>query len=261
MKETYIIDTKLLSVYNEIEEYNELIIKRFLSFEKFNGKSENYLKIGKSLTRVKINDLQYEIKGFLQKTDLFFLINNIIANTLNNSSNIYIHSGVIGKEEKGILLLGNFRQGKTTLSLKSLEYGFKIYSSDQSWMTINDGELFLTKGSMYVKELGSKTELSEQVVNSKIKIVKIILLYGLAKNGEFNESIITNGNHNIKNIFPFCNWHSNIPMFTDGTQLSINNHDIKSALEKITKLKLPISIIRGDIDTVLQNLDKEMEMH
>lgn len=187
---------------------------------------------------VNINSVVYKIDKKLEKTDLFPLLNNIIANIINDENNTYIHSSIISKEGQGILLIGDFVQGKTTLGLTAEKYGFDINSADQSWLTIINKKLIMNKGSRYLKFENNEKSLSKEKTNQPVKIKKIILLYGLCENGTVEETFMRNEQHIMKKLFPFINWHSNIPLFTDNQMLYIDNIHIKNFLEKLVESDL-----------------------
>ena len=238
------IECDNLEVFKRLENWMSM-------FDETLNTAENYIKIQNNIISVSYKDISFSSK--LVISDLYPLLMNILSNIINDDLNVFIHSTVISKNNKGILLLGDFGQGKTTLSLFAQEYGYIIDSADYSWLEIKQDKLYLKKGSLYIKNDNDGYLL--QAYNSKVQIVKIAFLYGLCDNGQFSESLINNKQHLIKKLFPFVNWHSNLPLMFDEIELKSNNHFIKLFLAKIVEYDISFSIVRGDLLSVVNNFN------
>lgn len=251
LSKVYSIKNCNLRIECDNQELSKRLEKWMSMFDENNNETENYIIIQNNIISVSYKDINFSSK--LVASDLYPLLMNILSNIINDDSNIFIHSAVISKNNKGILLLGDFGQGKTSLSLFAQEYGYIINSADYSWLTIKQDKLYLKKGSLYIKT--NNDEYLLQSYNSKVQIVKIAFLYGLCDKGQFSESLINNKQHLIKKIFPYVNWHSNLPLMFDEIELKSNNHFIKQFLSRISEHDISFSIVRGDLLSVINNFN------
>ncbi len=261
IKTAYLIKNTILFIENNIVEYDDQINSRMVMFDEVEYKNDikNYIILNYDFVNVNINSVVYKINKKLEKTDLFPLLNNVISNIINDDNNIYMHSSIISKNGQGILLIGDFGQGKTTLGLIAEKYGYDINSADQSWLTTINKKLIMTKGSRYLKYETKENLLNKEKTNQPIEIKKILLLYGLCENGTVEETPINNNQHIIKKLFPYANWHSSIPLFTDNQMLYVNSYCIKSFLEKLIESNTTTSIIRGDVNNIMKYLKRKEE--
>ena len=181
MKRIIKLNNNNLLISCNIKEYDEIIENRIMMFDDANDYN-NSIIINEDKTVVKMNNNSITIKGRLLHTDLYQLINNIISNLINDENNIYIHSCVITKNNKTILILGDFHSGKTTLAMKSLEYGYNIISADQSWLRY-DEELKIYKGSLYLAFKNNYKKIEK--ITKEYKIDYIYILQNI-NNGNIN---------------------------------------------------------------------------
>lgn len=255
MNKEYIISNTILTINNDIKEYNELIENRLLSFELFEKPVEKKatLVINLSFTSFKSDNVNYLINGKLKKTDIYQLLNNIISNLIINESNVYMHSAVISKNNLGTLLLGGFGQGKTTVSLHAQQNDYTINSADQSWLVIEDKVLYCKLGSKYVKHDSVEQILNNEVIQ-KIKIDKILFLNGVCENGKYKIEEIENKDHLLKKLFPYCNFHTINPTLTNQVQLKIDNQKIYLFLNSLISSNIPAYNVRGSAEDIVENI-------
>ena len=113
----YEIKGKYLEVLNEVKEYGEIIFGRFSQFEIVENKvTNNSLVFKEASVEINLDGNRKVLKNKIVKTDIYPIINNVIAYLVNDGNNIYMHSIVVSKNNIGILIVGNFGQGKTTLA-------------------------------------------------------------------------------------------------------------------------------------------------
>ena len=113
----YKIKNLFLLVENQISEFDDIIYGRFSQFEQENEiKTDNYLKFNINDVQIKINGQEKILNSKIIKTDIYTIINNVISYIINDENNIYMHSVVVSNSKQGILIIGNFGQGKTTLA-------------------------------------------------------------------------------------------------------------------------------------------------
>lgn len=249
----YKIKDLLLLVENQITEFNDIIYGRFSQFEQKEGQeTDNYLKFNINDVQIKINGKERKLKAKVIKTDIYAIINNVIAYIINDEKNIYMHSVVVSNSEQGILIVGNFGQGKTTLANEFLKYGYKINSSDQTWLGIKDSELYQILGSRFYFENDKIRFLNKENIKQKIKINKIIRIVGLCDNGITSINEQDNFYYKTKQISDYCNWTNIVPLFTADVCLYNIQKFTKKFLVKISNTKL--YNVRGDKEEITRKL-------
>ena len=245
----YKIKNKKLLIECNIEDYDDIIIKRMFMFDEVND-YDDYLIINYNQTVFKINNKENIIHGKIKHTDLYQLINNIISNIINDDNNIYIHSAVIFKKNKGILLLGDFHSGKSTICLESRKNNYEILSADQSWLTY-EKELWLHKGSKYLSYKDNQEIINEE--NKKCKIDAIFVIKGVFDDGNFEIYLENEKYRGIKNISKYCTWSINNVLMTDDFELNVN----RKAIHKfISKINVPIYYVFGNKHDIIKKMEE-----
>lgn len=225
--------------YINIDSSFSSFMARFRDFEVNNYSGSNYVYVDENNIQIHINDYRLDLKCGVNTTDLYPIANNIISYCINDNKNLYIHSVVISKGGEGILLLGDFGCGKTSLARVACEYGYEINSADQTWI---DGSTMVKGSSMSVFD-GAVEFLDKSITNKKVSINMIVILKGICDNGDLLIKKITNRNHYIKNIFNYCNWHYNMPLLSNYVKLKDTGIQI---LEFLKKYKVDAYVVRGD---------------
>ncbi|MEG2610582.1 MAG: hypothetical protein RSA91_08000, partial [Bacilli bacterium] len=235
----------------EIEEYSEIISKWLKMFDLASDKNfKNYIKIYKEKTIYCINESENEINGKIIHTDLYPLFYNIIANIINNENNMLLHSAVLWYNNKGILVLGDFGSGKTSLCIEAKKCNMKTLSTDQTYLIFKDRSLKMKNGSRYMKIRNDDSVIIKmEKIQPEIKI--IINLIGLCDNAASRFDLIDDANHKIKILFKYFTWHSDIPLFSDNSILSIDRLEIKRWL---TSINTPMYNVRGNNLEIIKNI-------
>ena len=251
----YKIKNELLEVINECKEYDEYIFKRFGQFETITEKfTNNFLKFKTDSVEINLMGTYKILKNRIIKTDIYPIINNVIAYIINDENNILMHSIVVSKQGKGVLIVGEFGQGKSTLAKEFENNGYEINSTDQTWLEFKNGTIYQKLGSSFDIENG-KIKILEQDKNLKnIKIEKIVRIIGLCDNGNTTININNNQYYIIKNLSSFCYWNYMMPIFTDDVELYNTNIFTKKFLKKITGTKIINIDVRGDKVEILKEL-------
>lgn len=251
----YKIKNELLEVINECKEYDEYIFKRFGQFETIIGKyTNNYLKFNTDSVEINLMGTYKILRNRIIKTDIYPIINNVIAYLINDENNILMHSIVVSKKGKGVLIVGEFGQGKSTLAKEFENNGYEINSTDQTWLEFKNGMIYQKLGSSFDIDDG-KIKILEQDKNLKnIEIEKIIRIIGLCDNGNTTININNNEYYIIKNLASFCYWNCMMPIFTDDIELYNTNIFTKKFLKKIIETKIINVDVRGDKVEILKKL-------
>lgn len=251
----YKIKEKFLEVSNEIKELDEYIYGRFSQFEKISKKeTTNYLKFGKDSVEILLDGNSKILNNRIIKTDIYPIVNNVIAYLINDSNNIFIHGIVVSKNEKGILIVGDFGQGKSTLAREFEKNGFETNSTDQTWLEKRNDRIYMNLGSSFDIENGRVKILQKEQVLKNVEIKQIIRITGICDNGKVSLDEITNKFYVIKNLSYFCNWSYSIPIFTDDVVLYNTTLYTKKFLNKIIDAKIQVFDARGDKKKIVKEL-------
>lgn len=259
IEKIYNINNKKIFIYCEIEEYCSKIENWMNVYDNFNknilDNYSYYIKIYKDKLIWNINGKEKKITKKILATDLYPLFYNMIANRVNDKNNILLHSAVLCYNNVGILVVGDFNSGKTTLCLKALNNDFKVLSADQSFLYYIDNKLMLKKGSNYMK-INDNDSMYIMEKNCNIEIKVIVNLVGLCENGMAKYNLENNKEHLIKTMFKFCTWHSDIPFVTDNNIiLEINR---KNIYEWLANLNIPLYHVRGDALEIIKKIKEEI---
>lgn len=253
----YKIKDEYLEVINYCNEYDEYIFKRFSQFEIVTNKEiNNYLRFNETSVEININGDYKILKNRIVKTDIYPIINNVIAYIINDKSNMFVHSLVVSKGNNGILIIGEFGQGKSTFAKEFVNNGYEINSTDQTWLKFKENDLYQELGSSFDIENGKIKTLETKQYKKEIKINKIIRIVGLCNEGKTQIDINNNKYYIVKNIAPFCYWSYMMPLFTDDVELYNTNTFVKSFLNKIDESKIFNLEVRGDKREIIKKLEE-----
>ena len=252
----YRIKNQFLEVLNEIEEYDQLIYGRFSQFQvKSDVVTANYIKFNKNTVELYINGDYKILNNRIVKTDIYPIINNAIAYLINDENNMFIHAITVSKNNNGILIVGDFGQGKTTLSQEFKKNGYEINSTDQTWITVDSNNAYQKSGSSFDIQDGKIQFLDECNFKKNIKIDKIIQIIGLCDNGDSSCKIKSNKYHIIKNLAYFCNWNYFMPIFTDKIELYNTNKFVMYFLKQLVEKEIEVIDVRGDKCEILKKVE------
>ena len=253
----YKIKDEYLEVINYCNEYDEYIFKRFSQFEIVTNKEiNNYLRFNETSVEININGDYKILKNRIVKTDIYPIINNVIAYIINDKSNMFVHSLVVSKGNNGILIIGEFGQGQSTFAKEFVNNGYEINSTDQTWLKFKENDLYQELGSSFDIENGKIKTLETKQYKKEIKINKIIRIVGLCNEGKTQIDINNNKYYIVKNIAPFCYWSYMMPLFTDDVELYNTNTFVKSFLSKIDESKILNFEVRGDKREIIKKLEE-----
>lgn len=252
MKKIYNINNYKLLIECNIEAYDDIIEKRMLIFSPSDSTLyDGYIKIDDSQSKIEVRNIRYTIKGKIIKTDLYPIINNIISNLINDISNLYIHSNIISYKNNGILILGDFGSGKSTIALEAEKNGFEINSTDQTWIYKKNNQLYMKMGSRYLKYNNKDYIIDKNKATKNIFIKKIIILKGVCDYGKVSFEKIISNYILIKSISKFCTWSCDSIIFSNDFKLKINKNYIKQFWET---LNVNSYYVRGDAKEIVKKL-------
>lgn len=251
----YKIKNTLLNVSNEIKELDDYIFGRLSQFETIQKENtKNFLKFKQNSVEIQIEENLKIFNNKIIKTDIYPIINNIVAYLINDKDNILIHAIVVSKNDKGILIVGDFGQGKSTLATEYKINGYEINSTDQTWLQAKKGKIYQKLGSRFDIKNNEIVMLKKEKTIKNIEIKKIIRPVGICDEGKVTLNENKNKYHIIKNLASSCNWTYSMPLFTDNIELFNINIYIKDFLNKIIEAKIPVIDVRGDKKKILQEL-------
>lgn len=239
------VKIEVICKIKEYSEYIEYLAKSNKTLLNINNKKEIRIVIDYNNTIIECEGERNTIFGFLNKTDIYYIIYNIIQNNLSKNE-LLIHSTVISNNNITILVIGNFYSGKTELSKIFQQHGFKIISTDQTSILIDDNKNYLTGITTISKTRNGKYIEENLKYNKKISINLILQLSSFNTEGK-NILELTNKNHKIKNMFKYITWSADIPLFTDNTILEVDRLKILRLLKNID---LPFYNVSGNYEDI-----------
>ena len=244
----YDINRKNIYIYCEIEEYCHKIEKWLSAYDIISSNKYNsYIKIYKNKVVWNIDGVEKIIHNKIKHTDLYPLFYNLIANAVLDDDNILLHSAILWYNNSGILVVGDFDSGKTTLCLKAMENSVEVVSADQTHLCYVKNKIMLKCGSLYMK-INRDNKVISGLTESEVEIKLIINLVGVCDNGKLYFDVVDNKEHIVKKLFKFCTWHSDIPLFTKTEMLVIDRIKIYKWLSRIN---IPFYNVRGDSKNII----------
>ena len=220
----------------------ENFFERHLTCSSFTSKPEITIKCFDDAT-INIFNKTKKIPS-ITKSDLYYILFNALSNIINNNSEILVHSAVIQKNSKAVLLLGDFGSGKTTLAELSQNYGYKIISTDQTWLKIENNQLKLKYGTHFEFMRNGKIRHLE-INNLNTTISQIILTKAVIKGAKYFETIYYNSEQIKKRIYHSFGWSASTPIGKHGIFLPINTQSINIFVDKLISLNIPFKEVWG----------------
>lgn len=238
------INNNIINVSSEFG----IVYFRLKQFEIEHKETKNKIIINNDLIDIDVLDYKLKIEKEINTTDIYPILNNLIAYLINDDDNLYIHSVLISKNNKGILILGDFKAGKSSLGMSATKKGYHINSTDQTWIK-NDN---LIQGSIYNRIGENITFIDIKDSKEKVKIKKIIIIKGIVQNGDLNIIKLNNDNYYVKNIFKYANWHYDMPLLTEYTKLKDTG---KKMIGFLKKNKIETYLVYGNADNIMEVID------
>ncbi|MDD5865296.1 MAG: hypothetical protein PUD07_02240 [bacterium] len=252
INKVYYINNRKIYVYCEVDEYCKKIENWMNIYDTIDNNDYNlYIKIYNNKLIWNIDGNEKVINKKINQTDLYPLFYNLLSNVINNESNLLLHSAVLFYNSSGILVVGDFNSGKTSLCLKALKNNVEVLSTDQTNLYYENNKIMFKKGSTYMK-IDKDNYLFIKSHDCNVEIKVIINLIGICDFGKVNFDLIRNKEHIIKTLFRSCTWHSDIPFSTDNKVfLKIDRENIYKWLSKIN---VPLYNVRGDSLKIIEKL-------
>ena len=252
----YNIGQKNIYIYCEIEEYCCLIEKWLSTYDTISlNHYDSYIKIYKNKLVWNIDGIENFINNKIKHTDLYPLFYNLLANAVLDDTNILLHSAVLCYNNLGVLIVGDFDSGKTTLCSKAMKNDIEVVSADQTVLCYVKNRMMLKRGSLYMK-INNDNEVLSSPTKFEVEIKMIINLVGVCDDGKLCFDVLDNKEHIIKKMFKFCTWHSDIPLFTDNIMLNIDRIKIYKWLSKIN---VPFYSVRGDSENIIKKIKEVLK--
>lgn len=240
--------------------YKEVIEQRMSSFNQTKSNIINSQLI------IKENELSFTINNkilycFKNKTnihDLYNIINNSIALLYDSNNSLYIHSCVVSDGINGVLILGDFNSGKTSVSLACKKLGLEINSADLSMIYITNNNLYLERGSRYLLFNDKKEYLPENLINKNINILNIIFCVGVCYNGDVIFDKISEKRYLIKKIYDRSSFHFKYPLLSNNQFLpSLYKNNLEFNNKIADNSNIEKFMVRGDPEQIAIKI-KEM---
>lgn len=146
------------------------------------------------------------------------------------------------------------------MALEFENNGWEINSADQSELEISNNQVCLVAGSSYMKHNNTFRILDN--TTKRVKIEKVLLLYGLCDDGTYSKQTISDFNYKMRRIWNFVSWVCNTPIITTDSVLYDNSlsKQMYPMCKKICEIIPNIDIIRGDKRIVVKQMESELKV-
>lgn len=259
MKHFFKVSNLTLCIDNHQENLDEnisLLSSTYISFPASN--SDSILIIEENCFIIKINSFEITKHVKIGKRDLYQVFYAFISLTVNKlNQQILIHSSIVSKNNEGILIVGDYSSGKTTLANAFHENGYEINSADRSVCQIKNGQLFTIQGTKKINYNNIITYISDELALKTIKIKHVLFLEGISDNGELKKNSIVDKTRVKKRLFnslinifyaPFENFNDCMFDFVDNFYYNIS--------KEISLLDIQFTVVRGDSNQIINLFSK-----
>ena len=226
-------------------------------FNSFQGATECfqekkiYISMDKEKIEVKFMDSYTTFYNYLG-TDIYPIMYSIIYELAREAGGLGIHSVAVEKNDRVILIIGDYGVGKSTLALSFEEKGWNIISTDQTIIKICDNQLQFMAGSKYMKYNDTFLYYNGKK-NSSNKIYMMVGIKGLAKNGNVN--ICQNTRSLLRVLWEHCVWPWNTLICGYNIINDFKKNENMESIKKIIcNVNTPLYYVRGDSDGVRDTL-------
>lgn len=210
------------------------------------------LEINEDTIVCKFNKVQKVYKE-ISKTDVYPILYSLLYELEMKECRVFAHSVVVYKEKNGLLILGDFHSGKTTLGNEFEKIGWKMVAADQSILMVRDNSIMLYKGSK--SQYDAEKCLDEKRV-PLIKIKNVVLIRGLTVEGDVKVDNITGFNNIYRGTWSNFVWPWYTPLTNRMELIQLNDKYVKKLynfFDQFSKLKFYSA--RGDSNGVAHFLD------
>lgn len=204
---------------------------------------------------LKIKEKKYTFSGgILSSHDIYPLILFAIYSLYKQHNFLLLHSVVVECKNIGILIIGNFGQGKTTLGLAFENCGYCMVSADQTIVGFSNDQVYALASSNIVRI--NNTEYCISGIKSNIQIKKIIFIDGLCYGGDNYIKSIHQKHIILKRLWNAATWPWNTPLYITMSSVYNNTSDIFDLCDMISSNSLAIYTVRGDPHYIAELLSK-----
>lgn len=196
----------------------------------------------------------------IQVTDVYPILYGVFSYCAVCQKLLLIHSSVVYKDQSTVMILGDFGSGKTFLCECFREKKWRIISADQTLIGNIGGKWFVLGGSIYLK-----TDTKEERLcfsGYPVRLDNIIVLRGLANNGDVDIKKVKNYNGTIKKIIYALMWPYVTPL-SNGSIFNFKYSEFcKQITEQLFKMHvLPVYHVRGDAKECVMKMEKIIESY
>lgn len=252
---------KVLSITNKVKEFDSKLQELVSTFSSSSRKeSDCNLLINKNSITLTINKESEKIPLLVNTRELYQIFYFYIYRCFNQDNQSFVHGAVVSKNGEGVLLLGTFGAGKTTLSFRLQNLGFEINSADHTLLQIIDNDLYAVSGTMRVKYNGNTSYIQPTLAKQKLKINRIMFLIGLSDGGQVVNTFVKDPIYKMKKF-----WNSIIWVYTNPLQnfsqelLKHITHSQTAFIKKLSQTVTPMYLVRGDSVKVAKQIKKDFE--
>lgn len=241
----------------EVQSLNErlgIVVSSFTIIEEV--ETENILTITKSSFNIQIKDRIENFDIELTVRDLYQIFYIFIALVVRqNNTSFLTHASVASKEDNGILIIGDYASGKTTLANTFEKEGYEVNAADRTVCSLEDGKLYNLEGTRKVVSNNQTTFLDEKITSKKVQIKTILFLDGISDNGDLKLTQLVDKTRIKKKLF-----YGMINVFfaplenVNECMFRLVNEGFYQICKDVINANLNFIAVRGDANKIVQSL-------
>ncbi len=253
---------QVITIVNKSEELDEKLFSMISSYPECIKKSDSYiLTINKHSFFIKLDKKLYNFRITLSKRDvyqIFYLFISLVANELGSC---LIHSSFVSSNNNGILIVGNYGSGKTTLSNLFSKNGFEINSADRSIISCKNNNLTFLQGSKKIEYENKTLYLEKKLTTKEIKIKMVVFLEGVDKGGKLIINELDDSIRIKKRIFTAqTNVYFSPLTNTNKTLFELVPENLFLISNNISFCNNKFYTVRGDPKKIIKFIKQKMEV-
>lgn len=190
-----------------------------------------------------------ELRVPAHERDLYQMFFAFVYTLSHRRQCLPLHSVVVSRDDQGLLILGGFGAGKTSLSIAFRQCGYKIHAGDHSICRVTGADLLCVQGTKRVLHDGVETLLDDAEVTQAVRIAKIVVVVGACQGGKVTEEPIGDEVTRARRLWPSVSWPYLSPMV--GSDQLLLQAGATQELIAVTRLVassgLPMVKVRGDL--------------
>lgn len=244
----------------EVENLNErmkVVVSSFPIIDEV--KTENILTISNNNFIIKTNNKIEKFDIELTTRDLYQIFYIFVALVVRqNQTSFLTHASVASKNDEGILIIGDYASGKTTLANTFEKEGYEVNAADRTVCSLENGVLYNLEGTRKVVSGDKTIFLDENITSKKVTIKTIIFLDGISDNGDLKLIEMVDKTRIKKKLFYGMTNVFFAPLENvNECMFKLVDEGFYQICKDVINTNLNFIAVRGDADKIVKSLIKK----